>query len=120
MHNTLIFETEFRELAYLVLRNKAEEEVKMNEVKKELREVQFPKYYKIFNEIVGKTNGKFITGNQLSWADLVLGTWLEVWETLITGPEFLRNYPNIFELREAVFEVPGIKAYVQQRPPTLL
>jgi len=112
----------FRDLATLLINNRQEEADKTAEVRQQLRDVHFPKFFAIFEEIVGKTSGTYIAGEKLSWADLLLASWLDLWETLVTGPgsEYLNDFPKIKKLRQTVFELPGIKAHVNQRPDTVV
>jgi glutathione S-transferase len=98
-----------------------EDEEKKAELKTELAESLIPKYYPILEELVGAgVPGPFIAGRRVSWHDLYLANWLEIWEENIVGQEFLDDFPALKKLKEAVFAIPAVKIYLRKRAKTVI
>jgi len=96
------------------------DKTKAAELKKNLVENACPKYYATFVDIIGRTgtSGPFATGAKPTWVDFFVASWLEVWEELVVGPEFIKKYPKLEALRKAVFSIPSVAEYVAKRPVT--
>ena len=92
-------------------------------IREELVTNSFPKYYKILNDLVGETHGEFIAGHgikNISWADLFLANWLEIWSDTLVSMEFFNQYPVLKTLYENVFRIPQIAEYIKIREKTYL
>ena len=85
-------------------------------LKSKLLHTNFPRSYAILNELAGATPGNFIAGDRVSWQDLFLANWLETWEAMVTGPEYLNGFPALKKLKSAVFSISAVKIYIQNRP----
>ncbi|CAG7716912.1 unnamed protein product [Allacma fusca] len=106
--------TDFREacIAY----NQEKDEVKKAEKQKFLYSETFPFYLGRFNEILENNESKFLVGNKISYADFYVAANFQTTQMYI--PTALESYPALKAHQSAVFEAPGIKEYVAQRPVT--
>jgi glutathione S-transferase len=86
-------------------------------LKKSLLDVALPKYLPKFESIIKNSEGEFLLGNNVTWADLHIAHTLQnLKDTVI---EFcLDDYPNLQKFTDAVFNIPKIKTWVEKRPKT--
>ncbi|CAG7732834.1 unnamed protein product [Allacma fusca] len=79
-----------------------------------------PLYLRQIEGIVIKTDGPYIAGSKLTYGDLSLTAALNVWigVGVITEAQLQEAYPATAKLREAVLNVPQIKAWLEVRPKT--
>ncbi|GLG96506.1 Uncharacterized protein GBIM_03470 [Gryllus bimaculatus] len=75
-----------------------------------------PFYLGRFERIVAE-NGGYAVAGQLTWADFMFAVSLENFE-LLFGSRALEAYPSLRALKERVFSLPRIQAWVQRRPVT--
>jgi glutathione S-transferase len=54
---------------------------------------------------------------QVTWTDFVFAVSLENFE-IIFGKDALQQYPHLQALKERIFTLPAIQAWVQKRPLT--
>jgi len=78
------------------------DETKKAELKKTLLEVQVPKYFQKFSNIVEANGGKWLVGSNPTWADLQVAAALELFE-IVVDPTILESYPKLKQLKENVF-----------------
>jgi glutathione S-transferase len=86
-----------------------------------LLENHFPLYLSKMNDLV-EQNGEgsgFSVGNKLTWADLFLANFLEIW-TDNHGVQILDAFPALRKQKETVFNIPKIKEWVAKRPKTVV
>jgi len=95
-----------------------QDETKKAELKKNFDEVVVPKYLSKFDKIVADNGGQFLVGKRVSWIDLQLAHFLDFFA--IQAPTLLDNYENLKKLKESVFEIPQIKAWMEKRPVTAM
>lgn len=96
---------------------RTEENPKLKEARKrELLRDTLPFYLDRFEKIVAD-NGGFAVAGQLTWADFVFAVSLENFE-LMFGAGALGPYPALRSLKDRVFALPRIAAWVQRRPVT--
>lgn len=76
------------------------------------------RYLKQFNAIIDANGGKFLVGKDLSWADIWLAHVISNVEIVI-GAKLAANYPAVQKMKDNVFAVPQIKAWVEKRPKTV-
>lgn len=94
-----------------------QDEAKKAELKKTFEEVTVPKYFGKFEaQIVANGGGPFLVGKKVSWADLQAAHFLEFF--VLGNPALLENFPNLKKLKDTVFDIPQIKAWVEKRPVT--
>ncbi len=86
-------------------------------MKAALVEKTFPSYLEKFEEIKKKNPGNFLVGNQLTWIDILIAQNLEFFQDTVDR-DMLKGYPALTQLKKMVFEIPQIKKWVQERPPT--
>lgn len=76
------------------------------------------RYFPVYEKILKTQGGKFLVGNQLSWADVhLLEVILMVEEKC---PDILSNFPRLKEFKQKLSELPTIKAFLRpgsQRKP---
>ncbi|CAG7718055.1 unnamed protein product [Allacma fusca] len=79
-----------------------------------------PLHLRQIEGIVSKTEGPYIAGSKLTYGDLGLVTAMHVWicSGYLTEAELQETYPATAKLREAVHNVPKIKAWIEVRPKT--
>lgn len=75
-----------------------------------------PYYLNKFEQVLKENDGYLVNG-QLTWADFQYAASLENFE-FIFGKEALDQYPHLKALKEKVFNLPGIKEWVAERPVT--
>ncbi|XP_073985642.1 glutathione S-transferase-like [Rhodnius prolixus] len=90
--------------------------IKKEERKANLMKEVIPYYLKRFERIVKENNG-FAVGESVTWADFAFAVSLENFE-LIFGNGSLEPYPNLRALKNMVFSLPNIKAWLERRPKT--
>lgn len=91
-----------------------QDETKKAELRKAFLETSAPKYFAKFEEQVNANEGNYMVGDKISWLDLQLAHFLEFFEGMEAG--ILDGYPGLKKLRQTVFEVPQIKAWIDKRP----
>ncbi|KAK9506982.1 hypothetical protein O3M35_008821 [Rhynocoris fuscipes] len=74
-----------------------------------------PYYFSKYEERAKKTG--YIAINTLTWADIFFLTYTECIDGLV-GIKSLDNYPALLALKEKVYNLPGIKQWIQKRPNT--
>ncbi|CAG7630761.1 unnamed protein product, partial [Allacma fusca] len=95
------------------------------EKKQEAREVfvneKVPLCFRQLQAIItAKSGGPFILGSKLTFADLYLATTINNWLGFghATTAQLTTEYPALGKLKEAVENVPEIKAWLEVRPKT--
>lgn len=93
---------------------------KKADLRKTFVESVVPKYYGRLEATIADNQGSpFLVGKKLSWVDLMLVHYFEIFETLLPEfPDFLVPYPGLQNLRKTVLEIPQIKEWVEKRPKT--
>merc|ERR1712013_382756 len=61
--------------------------------------------------------GQFFVGNNLTWADLHLYTFVEIFQK--NNPRVLENYPTMKNLLERIEDLPNISQWLKSRPQTI-
>lgn len=95
------------------------DETKKAEFKKAFVETQVPKYFGKYNSIIEANGGKWLVGQNPSWADLQVATAVELFEVVL-DPVVFDSYPAVKQLKESVFALPQIKTWIEKRPKTEL
>jgi len=88
---------------------------KRKAIVEDLKANVFPGYLEKFNKVVEKNGGNYLVGKRLSWADLFLVNFLQIWCDSIDA-NLLSKYPALKKLQENVMAVPAIKDWVDTRP----
>lgn len=68
-----------------------------------------------YEGFVAKQNTGYLVGLQVSWADILLGEFLERMDSCFESG-ILKDYPKLAELVKKVHALPGIKEHVASRP----
>jgi len=92
------------------------DETRKEVLKSNLLTESFPRNFGILNELIGEHGGPYVVGKKLTWVDLTIASWIDVWEDTILTPEFVKGYPAVQKLKNAVFSIPSIQEYVMKRP----
>ena len=80
-----------------------------------------PEYFAKYEAQVEK-NGGFFVGGKLSWVDFFFVTvveyikWLIVYSGKKGKEEIIAAYPNLTALNEKVFNLEGVKKWIDERP----
>ncbi len=82
-------------------------------MKKRLLEDTFPVYFEKFAEFLEDSGGEYLAGPNLTYADLALANFLDVCEDNI-NPDILNDFPTLKALKQEVFEIPEIAAWVKE------
>jgi len=93
------------------------DENKKAELKKQFLETQVPNCLSKFEKILEKSDGAFLLGKDHTWADHHIAHTMAFYEETV-DPEVLKGYPNILKFKDAVFNIPQIKKWVEERPKT--
>lgn len=91
-----------------------QDETKKGELKKAFLETTIPKYFTKFEAQVNAEEGPYMVGKKISWLDIQMAHFLEFFE--VQEPGLVDAYPGLKKLRETVFAVPQIKAWIDKRP----
>lgn len=79
-----------------------------------------PKYYGILESIGSPIPGDFITGSQVCWQDFFIANWIEIYGDVLLGEDFVDKYPKLKKIKESVFAIPAVKAYLSTRKKTFV
>ena len=79
----------------------------------------FPRFFKQITSIIQETEGDFIAGKQLTVGDIFVANYLDAWEDFVDA-KLLEDYPVLKANKDAVFNLPEIKAWIESRPKTVL
>ncbi|XP_018336155.1 glutathione S-transferase [Agrilus planipennis] len=93
-----------------------EDPVKKEELKVKLMREIIPFYLAKFEKIVSENNGHCV-GSNVTWCDLLFAASLESFENVF-GKTALEQYPSLKALKESVYNIPSIAAWVARRPVT--
>jgi len=92
--------------------------------------------YSKINQMLEESTGDLINGNKLTYADLWLASFLNIWDDPVTGSgpvvlpglpspsqeDFYLNltekYPNLRKHKQTVMALPQIKKWIEERPKT--
>lgn len=75
-----------------------------------------PFYIDRLDKLVGENGGYFV-GGKLSWADITFVALLD-YLNFMTKFDIIEKAENLKKLKESVLAEPGIKAWVEKRPPS--
>ncbi|XP_050294591.1 glutathione S-transferase-like isoform X2 [Anthonomus grandis grandis] len=89
--------------------------IKREEIRARVTKEELPFYLSKFEKIV-KDNGGYSVGNDVTWSDLVFAVLLDQFESMY-GKTALNGYPSLKNLKEKIHNVPGVKNYLEKRPP---
>ncbi|XP_024219765.2 glutathione S-transferase [Halyomorpha halys] len=82
---------------------------------KEAINVTIPSYLKIFDKQLEENKGYLVAG-KFTWADILFLSHTDYLSYLLLL-DILVNFPNLKKYREKISDLPGIKEYLQKRPP---
>ena len=95
-------------------KNDAEKEKLIQRLSKET----FPRFLGKWNEIL-KTNDGFLVGkNKILYSDLDLASHLQIYDEVFQN-KMLKPYPALLEHQTKVFNLPGIREWIEKRPKSL-
>ena len=92
---------------------------KVKTLKDDLLNNVFPTHFKQIASIVEETEGNFIAGKQLTFGDLFLANWLDIYEGAV-DKSILDNFPSLKKLQKAVMNLPALKPWIASRPVTFM
>ena len=95
------------------------DEGKIKEIKEDLLNSVFPKHFKQIASIVDETEGDFVAGKQLTFGDLYLANWLDIYEDTV-DKSVLDDFPSLKKLQQAVMNLPALKPWIASRPTTMV
>jgi len=71
-------------------------------------------YFGRMEALLQSRGGQFLVGNALTWADLMLFTFVDMMKDL--NPTLLEKFAGLSALMETVQEIPNIKKWIKNRP----
>ncbi|OXA58367.1 glutathione S-transferase 2 isoform X2 [Folsomia candida] len=80
---------------------------KKEKMRDELRNMWFPLYFQKFTDIYNASSGEWVTGDSLTYGDLILANFLDIAEDLV-DPTCLDEFPKLKELKDKVLALPAI------------
>nr|QVK45135.1 GSTs4 [Pagiophloeus tsushimanus] len=96
-------------------------ESKKQELQKTLVTETFPFFLSKF-EAWAKQNSGYLAIGKLTWADIVFVANIdfldEFCSKIFDKPSILSGYPTLEALKDTIFSLPNIKAWVDKRPPS--
>jgi len=93
------------------------DEDKKKEIGKTLLGETFPKFLGIWEKILSDNGTGFLVGKKFSYADFCVASYLQIYRDTL-GDSLLDKYPAIQAHQEKVFNSPGVKQWVENRPKT--
>jgi len=95
------------------------DEEKKTEMKKTLLETQIPRYFEKFSSIQEANGGQWIVGKNVTWADIHVAIAVDFFSNTVDA-SVVDNFPVLKALRDSVYELPQIKAWLEKRPVTAM
>ena len=92
---------------------------KVKQLKDDLLNNVFPTHFKQIASIVEETEGDFIAGKQVTFGDIFLASWFDIYEDAV-DKSILNNFPSLKKLQKAVMNLPALKSWIERRPTTML
>jgi len=92
----------------------AADAAKKEEAKTALVSTHIPKYLGKFNELQPESGGNFLVGKNVTWADVHAACMLTKLEDTV-GADVLDSYPNLKKVKNTVYTIPEIKAYLDSK-----
>ncbi|VDK57196.1 unnamed protein product, partial [Anisakis simplex] len=74
------------------------------------------KYLPYLEKFLTKSDGRYLVGKTITWADFVVSESLATWEDLVPG--FLNGVPKLRKYTKAVRRLPNIAKWIDERPKT--
>jgi len=90
---------------------------KKEEVKKEFVEIIAARYFKKYSKALEENGGKYLVGSGLTWADLFLVMYLELYEDTVSK-DILKPFPLLKKYKEGIHSIPQIKRTIETRLPS--
>lgn len=78
-----------------------------------------PLFLDKFARYLEESDGQYVAGPNITYADLALANFLLVWEDLIS-PDVLNDYPTLKALKEEILELPEIAEYIEKTKPIIV
>jgi glutathione S-transferase len=95
----------------------AKEAEQKGALKETIISTHIPHYMERFSKATllhGGESGPFLLGAKITYADILLANVLDTIETTV-DPDAITCYPVMKTLKDAVFDIPNIKEYVEKR-----
>ncbi|KAK3917712.1 Hematopoietic prostaglandin D synthase [Frankliniella fusca] len=92
---------------------------KKAEILKNIQTNVVPSFFEKLNDRVAK-NGGFTAGKTILWSDIILAEFLDALtiRKTIEPADLASKYPHLAKVKDAVFNTPSVKAYLDKRPHT--
>jgi len=84
--------------------------------KKKILTETFPSLLTKVEADLKANGGKFLVGKKYSWVDFLMAQYVEAFELSLESRKFLDDFPTIKSHQEAVFNIPQIKKWIEERP----
>jgi len=84
-----------------------------------LLDSQIPKYFDKFTAIQEANGGQWMVGQSVTWADIHLAIAVDFFATTVDAT-VVEGFPVLKALKESVYELPQIKAWLEKRPVTAM
>lgn len=90
--------------------------MKKQDIKKQFEDIVAPNYLSKYSKALEENGGKFLVGAGLTWTDLFITVFLELFEDTV-DKNILQPYPLLQQYKANIFSIPQIKKCIENRPP---
>ena len=118
MLNALSLYVKFIHIAEVDLFFEEQDKTKQAELMKKMGDETLPKFGTIMEKFLKENGGKYLVGNDLTWADLIvceaisnIGQWL--------SSPWKESSPELATYVDRIFSLPKIKKWIETRPKTV-
>ena len=87
-------------------------------LKKEVLFPNFEQYLPFFINFIKNSGTGFLHSSGISWVDFTVVNWITSFMNF--DEEFKTKYPELVEYKNNIYNLPGIKEYVEERPYSFL
>lgn len=95
------------------------------EIRKDLMATSVPLFLKNLNEVLlecQKSNhcsDLILAGTKPTWADFWLAHFTDTWATILEDPTLLQVHPLLKKQQKAVYTLPGVVEWIENRPDAI-
>jgi glutathione S-transferase len=91
------------------------DEDKKKELKEKLGSEALPAYSESMEKALKANGGKYLVGNELTWADIAVASTIEEMGKWISE-DWRTKSPELAAYVDRIFELPNIKKWIESRP----
>ena len=91
---------------------------KNKELREKFQSKRLPRFIKITEQMLDENGGEWLVGKGFTWADLNVAVAFS-WCTLNFKEEWESKTPKLLALQKKVYNIGGIKEYIDNRPDSV-